>query len=107
MIKPLGQSTNLQVTGEGLRETSLTGTGQDYGGELALNLEKFNLSLSGAYADSSETVEGVLKDEMDADLKASLALNVIPTLPISLSAQTDWLRKNDDGIQTENSHTIW
>lgn len=105
LIQPLGQSANLQVIGKGLRETSLTGTGQDYGGELGLNLEKINLNLTGAYADSSETVAGVLKDEMDANLKTSLVLSVIPTLPINLSYQTDWLQKNDDGIQTEKSHT--
>lgn len=77
LIQPLGQSTNLQVTREGLRETSLTGTGQDYGGELAS---------SGTLGSMGVELAGILQNENDSrngmtvqGTGGSLALTV-PTL---------------------------
>jgi len=102
LIQPLGNMGNLNFTGKAFRKNTLNGMNQNYLAKLNLSLDRLRFSSGIKYTEKQKLTDQLSTDDISTLIDASISMNYIESLPISLSYTHKIIQKKEG---TNNSIT--
>jgi len=112
LVQPLGLLGSMIVSGTAFRKNIIEGLNQNYSGKFSLTLDKIRFSTGVSYTEKISVADVLNTDDASALITASVDVNYIDTLPVSLSYNHGIVRKKqgettpDETVDDNDSDNI-
>ncbi len=95
LVQPLGSMGNLSFRGKAFRKNIIGGMNQNYLAKFILSMNKLRFLSAITYTEKQNIVDQLKKDDMNTLIEASLNINYIESLPISLFYSHKMVQKKE------------